>query len=182
MATMNPKTTLQSFDGFFAARGLAWEATILGGAALFLLDVVERATHDVDVMDPAIPEAIGGAALAFAEECRRAGLPMRENWLNADAMPVGALLPLGWQSRLQPAFEGKALRLESIGRADLLRTKLFAACDRGTDISDCVALRPGPEALAEAASWVALQDAHPGWPNHVAATVSDLARRLGHGL
>ena len=179
---MNPKTTLQSFDGFLAARGLAWEATILGGAALFLLDVVERATHDVDVVDPAIPEAIGAAAMAFAEECRRAGLPMRANWLNADAMPVGALLPSGWQTRLQPAFEGKALRLQALGRDDLIRTKLFAACDRGTDIADCLALRPLASELEEAARWVAIQDAHPGWPDHVAATVSDLARRLGHGL
>lgn len=179
---MNPRTTLDAFDGFLAAQGLSWDATILGGAALFLLEVVDRPTHDVDVLRPTIPDAISEAALAFARECRSHGNPLRDNWLNADAMPVGALLPEGWESRCQAVFSGQALRLESIGRADLLRTKLFAACDRGTDISDCVALRPGPEALAEAASWVALQDAHPGWPNHVAATVSDLARRLGHGL
>ena len=179
---MNPRTTIEAFDLFLAAQGLRWDATILGGAALFFLDVVNRPTHDVDVLRPAIPDLIGTAAIAFAQESRRNGNPLRDNWLNADAMPVGALLPEGWESRCQTVFSGQALRLESLGKADLLRTKLFAACDRGTDIADCVALRPLASELEQAARWVTLQDAHSGWPDHVAATVSDLARRLSHGL
>jgi hypothetical protein len=30
--------------------------------------------------------------------------------------------------------------------------------------------------------WLEVRDLHPGWPDHVRATVSDLGRRLGHGL
>lgn len=73
------------------------------------------------------------------------------------------------------------LRLEA-GRTDLLKTKLFALCDRGTDLLDCVALAPTAAELTEALPWVAFQDANPDWPAHVAATLADLGRRLGHGL
>ena len=72
--------------------------------------------------------------------------------------------------------------LHSLGRADLLKTKLFALCDRGTDLPDCVALAPTAAELAEALPWVAFQDANPDWPAHVAATLADLGRRLGHGV
>jgi N-acetylglucosamine-6-phosphate deacetylase len=71
--------------------------------------------------------------------------------------------------------------LSTLGRADLLKTKLFALCDRGTDLSDCVALAPTAAELDEAVLWLAEQDANPG-PAHVNATSADLTRRLGHGV
>ena len=83
---------------------------------------------------------------------------------------------------MQPAFAGRALVLTTLGRADLLKTKLFALCDRGSDLADCVAKAPTSDELTEALPWVSSQDAHPGWPAHVAATLADLRRRLGHGV
>jgi hypothetical protein len=68
------------------------------------------------------------------------------------------------------------------GRADLLKTKLFALCDRGTDLPDCVAMAPTATELAEALQWVAFQDANADWPAHVEATINDLKKRLGHGV
>ncbi len=56
---------------------------------------------------------------------------------------------------------GAALTLRCLGREDPLRSRLFALCDRGIDLQ---------------------QDANPGWPAHVRATIGDVARRLGHGL
>jgi hypothetical protein len=91
-------------------------------------------------------------------------------------------LPTGWQQRLQPAFEGRALILRTLGRSDLLKTKLFALCDRGTDLPDCVALAPTAAELDEAMPWLAEQDANTEWPEHVRATLADLKRRLGHGV
>ena len=35
--------------------------------------------------------------------------------------------------------------------------------------------------LAEAITWLEPQDLNPHWPEHVRATLGDLARRLGHG-
>jgi len=72
--------------------------------------------------------------------------------------------------------------LETLGRTDLLKTKLFALCDRGTDLADCIAFSPTAEELEEAMPWVALQDANESWPSHVKATIGDLRRRLGHGV
>ena len=87
-----------------------------------------------------------------------------------------------WQQRTRPVFEGRALVLSTLGRADLLKTKLFALCDRGTDLSDCVALAPTAAELADAVIWLAEQDAKPGWPAHVNATIADLTQRLVHGV
>ncbi len=84
--------------------------------------------------------------------------------------------------RLQPAFSGHALHLQTLGRSDLLKTKLFALCDRGLDLPDCIALRPTAVELEDARPWVEEQDLNPDWPTHVRATFADLARRLGHGI
>jgi hypothetical protein len=43
---------------------------------------------------------------------------------------------------------GKKLRLQTLGRKDLLRVKLFALCDRGIDLGDFLALAPTEEELA----------------------------------
>jgi hypothetical protein len=74
------------------------------------------------------------------------------------------------------------LILRVLGRSDLLKSKLFSLCDRGTDLLDCVALAPTDEELGEAREWLAEQDAHPDWPEHVLRTLDDLQERLGHGL
>jgi hypothetical protein len=63
-----------------------------------------------------------------------------------------------------------------------LKTKLFALCDRGTDLGDCLALAPSADELDEAEPWVKEQDANPLWLDHVRATLDDLRRRLGHGV
>jgi len=60
--------------------------------------------------------------------------------------------------------------------------KLFALCDRGIDLGDCLALRPTAAELAEAVPWLEVQDLHVEWPTHVHNTLVDLARRLGHGV
>ena len=92
------------------------------------------------------------------------------------------VLPSGWEARLQLAFEGKALVLRCLGRDDLLRSKLFALCDRGIDLDDCIAPRPTREELTGLVAWVETQDLNPEWPTHVRRTLADLTRRLGHGI
>lgn len=154
---MHPAQLLPPFDAFLAARGLQLEAIIAGGAALALLGIAQRETRDFDLIEPSLSEAL----------------------LEASRAP---LLPEGWRSRLQPVFQGQALHLWSLGRPELLLAKLWALCDRGLDLPDCLALAPSPEELSQAASWIACQDLHPDWPSHVQATLEKLARRLGHGL
>jgi hypothetical protein len=179
---MLPRETIAEFDAHLHACGLALEAVVIGGAALALLGVTDRQTRDVDVLHPDLPEPVLEAAKAFAASQRKAGSHLADGWLNNGPAQLREILPAGWEQRLQPAFSGNALTLHAPGRDDLLKTKLFALCDRGTDLPDCIALAPTRRELLEAQAWVALQDTNPGWPAHVRRTLDDLRGRLGHGL
>jgi hypothetical protein len=179
---MLPRPTIEAFDSHLAALGLRLEAVLIGGSALALLGVIARQTRDFDILAPVLPPEIAGAAREFARAQRRLGIDLMDDWLNNGPMQVGDALPKAWQLRTRPVFAGRALVLSTLGRADLLKTKLFALCDRGTDLPDCVALAPTVAELDEAMPWLAEQDANPEWPAHVKATIDDLTRRLGHGV
>jgi hypothetical protein len=179
---MFPRPTIEAFDARLVGLDLQLEAIVVGGSALALLGVTSRQTRDFDIISPELPPTILEAAKSFAREQRQLGVELLDDWLNNGPMQLGDVLPEGWRFRVVLAFEGKALVLHSLGRADLLKTKLFALCDRGTDLPDCVDLAPTAAELAEALPWVSFQDANPDWPAHVAATLADLGRRLGHGV
>jgi len=179
---MLPRPTIEAFDRHLAGHGLRLEAVVIGGSALALLDVITRETRDFDILVPVLTLELESAARSFAAQQRRQGEPLRDDWLNNGPTQLGDVLPAGWRDRLQLVFVGTAIRLDTLGRADLMKTKLFALCDRGTDLGDCLALAPTVDELNEASPWVALQDGHPDWPAHVLATFTDLRRRLGHGV
>ena len=179
---MQPRQTIEAFDRYLAERDLRLSAVVLGGAALSLLGVITRATADCDVMHPAIPPAVAAAARAFAAERTASGEPLDAGRFNNGPASLASVLPPGWEERLRPLFAGAALELRCLGRADLLRSKLFALCDRALDLGDCMALAPTATELAELTGWLEYQDANREWPAHVRATLADLARRLGHGV
>jgi hypothetical protein len=128
------------------------------------------------------PQETLAAARGFAAEVRARGEILQDNWLNNGPAMLAKQLPGGWRAQLQPAFRGQALVLEALGRLDLLRSKLFALCDRGLDIGDCLALAPSADELATVLPWLEQQDTNPGWPAHVGGVFGDLARRIGHGV
>lgn len=179
---MLPRPTVEAFGAWLKERSLRLEAVIIGGAALGLLGITDRQTRDVDVLDPELPKAVAQAARDFASHMRDQGVALADNWLNNGPTQVADVLPEGWRLRVQLAYEDQALKLLTLGRGDLLKTKLFALCDRGTDLGDCLALGPSVAELDAAEPWLVQQDANPLWPNHVRATLDDLRRRLGHGL
>ena len=179
---MIPRETLEAFDRYLTARGLRLEAVVIGGAALNLLGVVARPTKDCDILDPPLPPAIAAAARSFAAEIRGSGGSLQDDWLNNGPASLSSVLPPGWRERLQPAFSGSAIELQCLGRDDLLRSKLFALCDRGLDLGDCIALAPTRAELHAIQPWLEQQDGHPDWPAHVSATLADLGRRLDHGV
>jgi hypothetical protein len=179
---MRPRELLEAFDRYLVGRTLRLEAVIIGGAALNLLGVVSRPTKDCDVLHPALPLAIADAARAFAAEIRAGGDMLQDDWLNNGPAALADQLPVGWQERLQIVFVGTALELRCLGRDDLLRSKLFALCDRGIDLADCLALAPTAIELQVLAPWLEQQDTNPDWPAHVRATLGDIGRRLGHGV
>jgi hypothetical protein len=77
-------------------------------------------------------------------------------------------------------FTGKAMRIQTLGRSDFLKTKLYALSCRGVDLSDCLALAPSFEEIEEAYDWVTYQDASELWPKQVRLTFDDLKKRLGY--
>ncbi|HLW80255.1 MAG TPA: DUF6036 family nucleotidyltransferase [Terriglobia bacterium] len=177
---MMPRETLSAFDRYLAGKALRFEGVVVGGSALNLLGVVSRSTKDCDILYPMLPEAIQAAARSFAAELRLAGEVLADDWLNNGPASLAKQLPDGWLDRVQPLFRGMALELGSLGREDLLRSKLFALCDRGLDLADCLAPTAGE--LATLLPWVEQQDLNPDWPAHVRATLADLGERLGHAL
>ncbi len=179
---MNPKETIKLFDDFLDQRGLSLNAVVVGGTALSLLGVVSRQTRDCDVLDPQIPEDVKSAARDFAASRRAAGESLDDDWFNNGPASLTRQLPDGWKERLEQVFAGKALILNSLGRSELLMSKLFALCDRGVDIQDCIALGPTPDELDRILPWLSEQDLNRDWPAHVRATMTDLARRLGHAV
>ncbi len=179
---MLPRPTIEAFDRWLAARALRLEAIVVGGSALALLGVTDRQTRDVDILHPHLSAEIADAARAFAAQVRTEGTELGDDWLNNGPIELAEVLPAGWRARVRAVFSGEALELSTLGRLDLLKTKLFALCDRGIDIGDCVALAPTPEELDDAEPWLAQRDAHPGWRDHVSQTLEELRGRLGHGI
>lgn len=171
-----------SFDRYLEARGLHFDAVVIGGAALNLLGVISRLTKDCDILFPEIPQDIAKASQSFAREVREKGGALVDEWLNNGPASLQTQLLPGWKNRLQTAFDGQAIRLRSLGREYLLCAKLFALCDRGIDLLDCVALAPSRAELDKIVPWLEQQDANPQWPAHVRVTIANLAKRLGDAL
>ena len=175
----NIELAITQFDQYLLTKGLAFECCIIGGAALSVLKVTNRFTRDVDCLIENIPEEIKTAAINFAKE--NPDLNLAKDWLNNGPAQLIKNLPDGWQSRLQPAFGGTQLKLTTLGRADLLKTKLFAYCDRtDPDYADLLKLNPTRDELSDAISWVKHQDANPSWPDNVERLFLNLKQAL-HG-
>lgn len=179
---MFPRPTIEAFDRHLLGLGLRFEGVVIGGSALGLMGIIQRPTRDFDILVPELPPAIAAAARAFAKAQRDAGVDLLDEWLNNGPMQLGDVLPVGWRERVQRIFEGQVLVLSTLGRPDLLKSKLFALCDRGTDLPDVIALAPSAEELAECMPWLEMQDGNEEWPAHVRTTVADVARRLGHAV
>lgn len=170
------------FDACLASHWLAFRGVIVAGSAIALLGMAGRQTRDCDVLDPEIPADVAAAARGFAAARRATGEVLADAWLNNGPRDLIRVLDDGWRDRLQPAFRGTALVLDTLGRLDLLCTKVFALCDRQLGLPDRLALAPNPDELEAIRAWVVRQDANPDWPRHVDATIRDLGARLGHGV
>ena len=156
---MDVVSTVRKFDQFLESRGERFDAIVIGGAALNVMSVISRETIDVDCLDPSIPESI---------------------WINNGPETLIRELETDWRKCIVTIFIGKAITFQTLGRLDLLKTKLFAYCDRDTDLKDCIALKPTLEELNQCVEWVSFRDANPMWPANVNAHFSELKRRLGY--
>ena len=171
---------LQEFGRYLDERGQSFELVVIGGAALLAMGVIQRATTDVDCLDPDLPAAIQVAAVEFAKGYQGAGAPLRTDWLNNGPRQLKDDLPAGWRERVHLLHRSAGLTVYTLGRSDLLLTKLFAYCDRFQDEGDCLALAPSADELQDSYSWLKERDGHPGWPEHVRISLLALAEKIGY--
>jgi hypothetical protein len=129
---------LRAVGELLARRGQSAAIVVVGGTALNLLRVVERATRDVDVIATATPRSDGPPTDVRPPEplptplrdairtvARDLGLP--SDWLNttvAGQWQTG--LPPGFASRIVWSADG-GLWIGLAGRLDLIYLKLYAA-------------------------------------------------------
>lgn len=176
---MDARSTIPDFDAFLEKQGLSISATVIGGAALQLMGLISRPTKDCDILDPTLSPEVLDAARQYAEE---QSPQLVADWFNNGPASLLRTLPPEWSTRLQPLYKGNALELTTLGREDLLRSKLFALIDRSIDLPDCIALAPTREELLSLLPWLNEQDGNQMWPEHVHNVIGALARKLGYEL
>jgi hypothetical protein len=98
------KEVVIRFDSYLKDLGLKFEAIIIGGAALNIMDVISRETKDVDFLDPDIPEEIKNASIDFALKNPDLKLAVN-NWINNGPKSLTRDLPSGWRNDLQKLKE-----------------------------------------------------------------------------
>jgi len=184
---------LQAVGELLAADDFRFGVVVIGGAALNLLGVVDRATRDVDVV--AVTEVPGHiesiarppshlpAALtaAITQVARDFELP--DNWMNtgpAGQWDIGFLQ--GFAARIAWTTYG-GLDVGLADRLDLICFKLDAAADQPTSnnrhFRDLVALNPSDRELAIASEWVHQKNVgaeHHNIIDRVAAYVTSLRK------
>jgi hypothetical protein len=161
---------------------------VVGGAALALSGLHDRATEDIDVLalvtdgvlaDPVpLPPHLVRAVQRVARD-----FGVAEDWLNAAVgaqfgcgLPPDTERDLDWQR-----FGG--LHVGVAGRRTLIALKLYAAADQGPrskHVADLVQLAPTSSDWSAVRSWVVAQDAapeYPGFVDQVIRHVDDILER-----
>ena len=150
--------------------------TIFGSSALIAQNFIDRATHDVDVIDPKLDPQFQVAAMEIAPT-----LGLDPTWLNSAGTVFSRHLPEGWESRTQVIFRGDALKVKSLSRGDLILTKFLSACQRvGVDSEDLASMKPSTIELKSAKKWALQRESTPEWPTRV-DTVLEKVKGLTKG-
>lgn len=152
-------------------RGQSAELVVLGGSGLLRLGVIQRATHDVDVVglledgslataEPLPPQLTQAAADVASV------LGLAPDWLNG--APTSLLdfgLPEGFLERCV-IRRFSTLAVYAASRLDQIHFKLYATADHGPrskHVSDLRALAPSRAELLAAARWCRTHDPSEGF-------------------
>jgi len=137
---------ISELDEELGKSGHSYEITITGAGALIALNKISRATVDIDLIDPEIDSPLFKAAMIVGENNN-----LSYGWLNSAATSFADELPPGWQERTRDHVKGKHLHVKTLGRTDLIFSKLHAAAERvEQDFDDLLALKPTKEELERA--------------------------------
>ena len=138
-----------------------------------------RVAKDVDFIEPLLTEEIKTAAKEFIQLNPTYRLDPNQ-WLNNGPISIIRDLPSKLQERTIKIFQGRAITLFTLGRLDLLETKLYAYCDRDIDFNDCLALKPTSKELNSCLPWVVEGDGNPLWQQRVLSQFKILNKALGY--
>ena len=169
----NPKEIVAKFDRYLADKSLSFSGVVVGGAALVLLDIVDRPTKDFDFLDSVIPAEIAGAAATFAELHH-----LSKYWFNSGPSDLVRYLPAQWRDELVLLYQGCALQLWTLPRIGLLKAKIWALCDRQRDFDDVIKMSPTNDELQTVKLWLNPLDGNPGWIEHVNNIITILSEEL----
>ncbi|MBF0206086.1 MAG: hypothetical protein HQK53_04280 [Oligoflexia bacterium] len=167
---------LKKFDSFLNSKNESFEGIVIGGMALIILGIVSRQTRDCDILSPAITKRIKSLSEEFASTVEG----LAKDWLNNGPESLVKDLPKGWELRCENIYLGAALKLQTLSRADFLKSKFFAYCDRGSDLEDCIKLSPSKKEIEDSLDWLYERDGNPDWPSHVNLVMGKLAKELGY--
>lgn len=167
-----PGQIIPAFDEFLYAEQLHFTAVAIGGSALAILGIIDRATRDLDRLTSPIPFPIQVAAKAFAKVHG-----LESNWLNDAPSELAKHLPAGWENECVALFKGKSMELKTLCRLHLIYAKFWAMCDRERDYEDLLKIGPTPDELDRAIVWAKPLDGNEHWAAHVEASAERL--RLG---
>ncbi|HEX8694019.1 MAG TPA: DUF6036 family nucleotidyltransferase [Longimicrobium sp.] len=116
---------------------------LAGSAALILRDQLNRATVDIDVIESRpdlgqLQEAIRGVE-------RSAGAPA--GWVSSSIQSYIDVLPPDYRRRVEALGTFGAVRVELVGRLDLIVMKLWGGTRRARDLQDLHILAPSFQEL-----------------------------------
>ncbi|MGK5082429.1 DUF6036 family nucleotidyltransferase [Bdellovibrionota bacterium FG-1] len=160
MKAIEVKKAIKELDRALEQEECSIEIYICGGAALTLLGLGNRKTGDIDmiakVIDPALDRAIKRVA-------KKLGYPV--GWLNNKVNPIIDRLPSNWKTTVTKVFEGRNLTVYSLGRQNLINSKLHACVERRAfDYQDLLILKPDAVELAAGRRYCLKQkNANPIW-------------------
>ncbi|MGK5084447.1 DUF6036 family nucleotidyltransferase [Bdellovibrionota bacterium FG-1] len=176
LALENIQTILCELDQALAKLSENRILIVCGGSALLVVDLIDRTTRDIDVITPELDTVLKDLATLIG---KRHGL--EEGWLNNGPASLARDLEPGWKNRTESIFQGVALRLESLGKRDLLASKLFAFCDRDEqDLDDIWGMAPSWSEVESLRNWLLDRDASVLWPRRVETRLLLLKRKLSH--
>lgn len=160
----NLKNHLQELDEQLVLLGEAKsrELIIYGGAALISMDIISRATVDIDVFSPHLDAVIVKAIKTIAEKHL-----YDENWINSTGSAFSYELPQGWRERSIVFFKGKVLTVKTLSRIDLIFTKFLAELDRGEDLEDLKSLKPTKNDLEKIKSALINLESNQAWSQKI---------------
>jgi hypothetical protein len=151
---------------------------ICGGASIILRGIEGRGTSDIDIIGPAMDDALTKASLQVASD-----LGLHNDWLNDKPRKFYAEdLPEGWESRVFVGYSAAHLVVQSVSDFDLAVLKFIAECDRNKDIQDIVDLNLSKQDIARVVAHVLSRD--PGdvkdWNKIVAKVELRLRKKMGY--